>query len=333
MVITLTVIACLILVALIYLSTLPGDYELKVTKALPANIDEVFDKIVDLESWNDWSPWLMHEPNCPIEFSGNTREVGGSYSWDGQMVGAGTMEHVVLDRPNHTEQKLSFTRPFKSVCKVGFDLEPAENGTTKVTWHLQGTMPFLFRPMIRRTKEMISQDFETGLAMLGGVLDPASEYPRFEFLGAQQRASTTYLAIPWEGTWEDMPEAMQKGFAELGEYVKSGKVVAAGQPFSVIHKAKKRATYFVIDMAIPVAEGTQDNKYPVKQIEGGKFHQTQLKGSYDFLKSAWYSAMSHLKMTKTKLDWKRPCVELYENNLRDIEDTNDLVTSIFVPVK
>lgn len=338
MVTAVVVIAALILTTLIYLATLPGDYEIRVSRDLPATAEQVFDKIGEFESWNEWSPWLMHEPDCPLAFSGNTKEVGGKYSWDGKMIGAGSMEHTLLDRPNRTEQKLSFTRPFKSICTVGFELDTVETGKTtspltKVTWYMRGSMPFLFRPMIPRTKEMISEDYRTGLAMLGGVLDPTSEHPRFEFLGEQQQETTTYLAIPWEGTVEDMPEAMTKGFTELQEYVSSGGAVSVGVPFSVIHKAKKRSTYFVMDMAVPVAEGTEDNKYEVKQIAGGKFHQTQLTGSYDFLKGAWYSAMAHLKMSKTKFDWKRPCVELYENDPHSVEHSNEIVTSIYVPIK
>lgn len=351
MVTALVVIAALVLAALIYLATLPGNYEIRVSRNLPATAEQVFNKIIEFDSWNEWSPWLMHEPDCPLRFSGNSKEVGGKYSWDGKMIGAGSMEHTLLDSPNRAEQKLTFTRPFKSICTVGFELEAIERGespettspqtnslettspNTKVTWYMRGSMPFLFRPMIPRTKEMISEDYSTGLAMLAGVIDPTSEHPRFEFIGEQQRETTTYLAIPWEGSIEDMPEAMRKGFSELHEYVSSGGALAVGVPFSVIHKAKKRATYFVMDMAIPVAEGTEDNKYEVKQIEGGKFHQTQLTGSYDFLKGAWYSAMAHLKMSKTKFDWKRPCVELYENDPHSVEHSNEIVTSIYVPIK
>lgn len=334
----LILIAAIILITLIYLSSLPGDYEIRVTRALPASPDKVFDRIIDLQSWNEWSPWLMHEPDCPLTFSGNTKEVGGSYSWDGKKVGAGTMEHTVLERPRLTEQKLTFTRPFKSVCTVGFELEPVDKNEaaqpkTEVTWYMKGTMPFLFRPMVRRTKEMIAQDYEIGLALLAGVLDPSAEHPKFDFLGEQQRETTTYLAIPWQGSLDDMPKAMEQGFTELGEHFKAGNIEAVGQPFSVYHKVKKRGTYFVVDMAIPVADGTEDDKFEIKQIAGGKFHQTQITGSYDFLKAAWHSAMAHLKMSKIKFDWKRPCVELYENDPSSVQNSNEIVTSIFIPTK
>lgn len=333
----LTVIAALILIALIYLSTLSGDYEVRVTRTLPAAQDELYHRLIDFKTWHQWSPWIMHEPDCPLEYSDNVTEVGGHYSWDGKLIGAGSMEHTLLEYPSRTEEKLTCTRPFKSVCKVGFELEAEGEQTqgpkTKVTWYMKGSMPFLFRTMVRRTREMIQTDYETGLAMLSGVLDPNSEHPKFEFLGNQSRETTTYLSIPWEGSIEDMPAAMAKGFAELGEYFASGSAVAAGQPISVYHKVKNRGTYFVMDMGIPVSEGTEDNKYQVKQIEGGTFQQTQLTGSYDFLKSAWHNAMGHMKMTKTKFDWKRPCVELYENDHSTVDHTNELVTSIFVPVK
>lgn len=332
MAIFLGVLAVLILVALIYLASIPGDYEIRVSRVLPASPDQVFDRIIDLESWSEWSPWLMHEPDCPLSFQGNIKEVGGSYSWDGKYIGAGTLEHSLLERPNRAEHKLSFTRPFKAVCGVGFELEAEEQGT-KVTWSMNGSMPFLFRPMIRRTKEMISQDYEIGLAMLGGLLAPQSEHPRFEFLGNQEREVTHYLSKSWQGHLDDMPEAMSQGFDEIDSYVKASDIEPIGQPFSVYTKVKKRGTYFEVDMAIPVAEGTTDDKYEIKQVPGGLYNQTQLQGSYGFLKGAWYSAMCHLKMTKIKFDWKRPCVELYENDPKQAEHSNQIVTSIFIPIK
>ena len=317
---------------IIYLSTLPGEYEIKVSKSINADRQDLFDKVNDFHSWPNWSPWLMHEPDCSLEYSENPNEVGGSSHWDGKFIGAGSLTHKVIEDGKHIEHQLQILKPFKSQSKTTFDFEATEKGT-QVTWSLEGKMPFLFRPMVRRIKEMISQDYEIGLAQLSGLLCPEDEHPEFSFLGAQDREATSYIAIPWQGSIEEMPEAMQKGFAELFEYIESSEAVAIGQPFTLYHRVKKRGTYFVIEMAVPVEAGTESDKFQVKNIKSGKFHQTQLKGSYNFLKLAWYSAISHLKMTKVKMDWSRPCVELYENDPNKIENSNELVTSIYIPTK
>ena len=326
------VIAVIAIALVVYLSSLSGEYKISVSKTINTDKDTLFNKVIDLRSWSDWSPWLMHEPDCSMEYSENPNEVGGSSHWDGKFIGAGSLTHKVIEDGKHIEHQLQILKPFKSQSKTTFDFEATEKGT-QVTWSLEGKMPFLFRPMVRRIKEMISQDYEIGLAQLSGLLCPEDEYPEFSFLGAQEHESTSYIAAPWQGPLEEMPEAMQKGFAELFEYIESSEVAAIGQPFTLYHRVKKRGTYFVIEMAVPVEASTESDKFQVKNINSGKFHQTQLKGSYNFLKLAWYSAISHLKMTKVKMDWSRPCVELYENDPNKIENSNELVTSIYIPTK
>lgn len=328
----LLILVCILLMAVIYMSSLSGTYEVSVSKVIDADSDKLFDQVLDFHTWPHWSPWLMHEPDCPLEFSEHPSKVEGSYHWDGVHVGAGTMTHKVIDRPIRIEHELSITRPFKTTCQVTFDFQQVKDGAL-VRWSMLGSMPFLFRPMIRRLKETVAQEYALGLDMLTGRMSPSSEHPKIEFIGKQKREATRYIALPWEGKLEDLPAAMEKGFTELGEYIGANNIPVLGQPFTVYHKVKKRATYFVMDIAFPVAEDTTDDKYQVKTLKGGRFHQTQLKGSYRFLQSAWHCAITNVKMHKIKMDWGRPSVELYENDVREIKDTNELVTSIFLPVK
>lgn len=166
----------------IYLATLDGSYSIRRTQKINADINAVFDKIRDFKSWSDWSPWLIHEPDTKLEFSENYNEEGGFYTWDGQRVGAGKLTHVKFERPHHIEQKLEFTRPFKSVCDVGFEFSD-KGGQIEVAWIMQGKMPFLFRFMTENTRDMISKDYDLGLAMLNGLLDPKAEYPALQFEG------------------------------------------------------------------------------------------------------------------------------------------------------
>jgi|MEHZ01.4.fsa_nt_MEHZ011273679.1_10 effector-binding domain-containing protein len=328
----LLILVCALLITVIYMSSLSGSFEVSASKVIQAHQDELFDKVVDLRTWADWSPWLMHEPDCPLEFTENPNAVEGGYSWEGKLIGAGTLTHKQIDRPIYIEAALSLTRPFKSDSKVTFDFREVEGGTL-IRWTMSGGMPLFFRPMIPRVKEMVAQEYELGLAQLGGLMVPSSDHPEIEFIGEQNREQTTYISIPWKGPVEDLPAAKKAGYTKLREYIASNDIKVLGQPFAVYHEVKKRATYFVVDLAFPVAEGTTDDKYQVKTLKGGKFHQTQLKGGYQYLKATWHSSINNVKMHKIKMDWNRPCVELYENDPRTAEHNNNIVTSLFVPIK
>ena len=65
--IAIIIIGVVILLALIYLSRLKGEYEVKRSILIQKKAKVIFDKICDFKTWNEWSPWLIHEPknaNC-----------------------------------------------------------------------------------------------------------------------------------------------------------------------------------------------------------------------------------------------------------------------------
>ncbi len=327
----LILVVILIVAGLVYLARLDGTYEVRRSRSINANVDVVFDKIRDFKSWPDWSPWLIHEPNTALYYSADYSEEGGFYTWDGQLVGAGRLTHKKFDRPHRIHQSIEFTRPFKSVCKVEFEFEQ-KNGQTEITWVLQGQMPFLFRFMTKKTKAMIAKDYDLGLAMLGGELDPQSEFPRIQFMGDATLDPVTALCEYFEGPQIEMERAMQQGFPALENYIIDTKGTITGQPFTAYHNVTKDVI-FECDMSIPVMEGINQGNYTLKHFDGGRFYQICLMGSYEFLELAWYSAIAHVKMMKLKVDQTRPMLEIYENDPRQIADTNELQTTLYIPLK
>lgn len=316
----------------IYLATLKGAYQVRRKNSINAAIDTVFDKLRDFKTWSDWSPWLIHEPDCQLTFSDRCDEEGGSYTWDGKRIGAGTLAHVTLDRPHHIEQRLTFTRPFKSVCDVGFELREAD-GSTDVTWTMRGKMPFLLRFMTEKTVAMIEKDYDLGLAMLAGILDPAAETPKLEFKGVVERSPHLAVCKGFEGTIEAIAPAMQSGFPELVEYLADIKADFTGRPFAAYHKIDPKTRAVVCDMAMPVSAAIDAGPHALKELGGGKYFHVTLKGSYRFLELAWYSATAHVQMQKLKVDGSRPWLEVYENDPDHVEHSNEILTTLLVPIK
>ena len=107
----------------------------------------------------------MHEPGTTLAFSDKPDQEGGWYTWDGKLIGAGKLTHEKFTGEEKIEQRIEFKRPFKSVCKVWWELEKKDDSTTLVSWNMDGKMPFLFRFMAKKMPEYISKDYDTGLYM------------------------------------------------------------------------------------------------------------------------------------------------------------------------
>ena len=326
-------IAVILAIPLLYLASLDGGFKVRRSLTIASNRKTVFDKVRDFRSWPNWSPWLMHEPDTDLIYSETPNLEGGWYSWDGEIVGAGKLIHEKFTGEEKIEQRIEFQRPFKSVSQVWWEFETQDDGSTLVHWNMSGKMPFLFRFMAKKMPDYIGKDYATGLYMLRSELEPDAEVPRIKFDGPAELPDQTALAIHFEGYLDALKQAMMEGFPRLGRYVDEHSLTAAGYPFTIYHKVDLGKMHFNCDMAIPVSPDTASTELEVKSYSGGRYYKTTLKGSYEFLELAWYQAYSHLQMQKIKPDQKRASLEVYETDPATAEHTNEIITSIFIPVK
>jgi Polyketide cyclase / dehydrase and lipid transport len=124
--------------------------------------------IDDLRRWQEWSPWEDLDPALDREYSGPDSGVGARYAWEGnRKAGKGNME-IVGSQPEHVELRLVFEKPFKATNRVDFELAPAGDASTQVTWRMSGTqkgLAALFGKVISMDR-MVGKDFDKGLERL-----------------------------------------------------------------------------------------------------------------------------------------------------------------------
>ncbi|MCM8854133.1 MAG: SRPBCC family protein [Candidatus Thiodiazotropha sp.] len=330
---SLIAIAVIITIPLLYLATLDGRFTVRRSLEICTNRKKVFDKVSDFRSWPDWSPWLMHDPDATLVYSDTPDQEGGWYTWDGRIVGAGKLMHQKFIGEERIEQQIEFKRPFKSVSKVWWEFEPKDDSTTLVHWNMAGKMPFLSRFMAKKMPVYISKDYDTGLYMLRGELEADAEIPRISFGGPAELPDQTALSIHFEGHLEAMKKVMMEGFPKLGRYIDENNLSATGFPFTIYHKVDLNSMHFNCDLAMPVPVETTSTEFDVRSYSGGRYYKTTLRGSYEFLELAWYQAYSHLQMQKIKPQQKRAPLEMYENDPATVNHTNEISTSIYIPIQ
>ncbi len=150
------------------------DYVVERTTTIAAPPEQVFERVGNLERWDDFSPWADMDPNMTKTYNGEPGTVGSTYHWTGnRKVGEGTMtitdttpdERVVLD--------LKFIKPFKSESVTELQLAPAGEGT-EVTWRMTGETTFMVKVMGlfgKSMDKMVGPDFEKGLSQLKTVTE------------------------------------------------------------------------------------------------------------------------------------------------------------------
>jgi hypothetical protein len=131
--------------------------------------------IDDFHAWRSWSPWEEVDPNVRREYSGAEKGVGARYGWEGnRKAGKGNME-ITGSSTEQVAIRLTFEKPWKATNQAYFELAPAGEGATSVTWRMTGEnrgMAALFAKVFSMDK-LVGKDFEKGLAQLKAQAESA----------------------------------------------------------------------------------------------------------------------------------------------------------------
>jgi len=144
-------------------------YVVERSATIAASPAEVFERVGNLQGWDDWSPWAEMDPNMNKTYGGEPGAVGSSYHWTGnRKVGEGQMTIKATEPDEHVVIDLRFVKPFKSESVTEVVLTPAGE-STEVTWRMTGENNFMTKVMGvfgRGMDKMVGPDFEKGLAKL-----------------------------------------------------------------------------------------------------------------------------------------------------------------------
>ena len=58
-----------------------------------------------------------------------------------------------------------------------------------------------------------------------------------------------------------------------------------------------------------------------------------LRGDHRYLPLGWYALFSHCRMHKIKLDAARPALEIYHDDPRQTEDSNRILTALYLAIR
>ena len=159
-------------------------YHVQRSTTIQASAEKVFDTVADFGTWTTWSPWLGVDKEAVVTVSDDSNSVGSLYHWVGELVGEGEIEHEVLDPARSIEDEIRFLKPFKSKSGVSFELEP-DGQATKITWHMDGKLPWFLFWMKANIQVFIGMDYDRGLKMLKELVETGQVLSDTEVMGVE----------------------------------------------------------------------------------------------------------------------------------------------------
>lgn len=151
------------------IATRPPAFHVERSTVIDARPEAAFARVNDFHAWQSWSPYEKYDPGMARTLDGPRSGVGASYAWKGNKdIGEGKMTIVESKEASRVAIKLEFLKPFECTNDATFTFEPQANGSTKVTWAMDGKNTFFGKAasLVFDMDEMVGGDFARGLAAL-----------------------------------------------------------------------------------------------------------------------------------------------------------------------
>lgn len=292
----------------------------------------VFDTVADYNSWRSWSPWLLAEPDADVHVSGDGASVGSIYSWKGEVVGQGEIEHRTLEPGRLIEDEIRFAKPFKSRSNVSFEFEPAGAGTT-LTWHMRGSLPWFMFWMKPMMQAMIGMDYERGLKMLKEWIETGRVLSKVTVRGVEPVGPLRVAGVRRTTLLSEIGPSMNAAFTDAQTHLTRAGIPIDGQPISVYHHFNMKTQVFdyTTGFVIPETAGAVPSALFEWSIPTVTALAVEHIGRYEHLGNGWSAANQVARYRKLKQS-KAGAFELYRNDPQQTSPA-ELRTEIFLPLK
>jgi hypothetical protein len=151
---------------------LPRTWSVERSRLLRATPERVQRELEDLRTWPSWTPWSKErDPSLVITFDGPERGPGARMSWEGQVLGSGSLTITRAQPAAGVEYEIQIRGVDEgSRGAVRLAAEPAGS---RVTWTDGGQLGW--NPMMRLFAPLLSaklgHDFDEGLGRLAARVE------------------------------------------------------------------------------------------------------------------------------------------------------------------
>ncbi len=133
---------------------------------------EVFNYVKHLKNQDNYSKWVMQDPEMKKEFRGTDGTVG-VYAWDSNKKNAGKGEQEIkgIKEGERVDVEVRFQRPFQGIATAPIITEGMSVNQTKVKWAMKGESKYPLNFMNLFMDNMLGKDLEESLTNLKTILE------------------------------------------------------------------------------------------------------------------------------------------------------------------
>lgn len=321
----------------IYIAVQPNDYEFSRSRTIEAPTSLLYDKVNDFKEWPSFSPWIEQDKEATLTYGDKTIGENASYSWNGEILGEGSMTTIETESNVSIIQKIDFIKPFEANADIKWAFTPTENGT-EVTWLMKGKQDFmtkLFTTFTGSIESSTGPAFERGLFKLDSIIQAEMEVYTIKVAGVTQHSGGYYLYNSSSCKMSDFEDTMKEMLPKVGAYAMTHNVTMAGPPFILYHKWDEANDAVIFSSCVPTNSKiiSNDSDILTGQLDSFKAVRTVLKGNYSNLKEAWETSMQYISENGLEIVEGGSMLETYITDPMSHPNPADWLTEIYIAVK
>ena len=155
------------IIALFLIIALLTKKEFRIEKQVVINKpkQEVFNYLKLLKNQENYSVWVMKDPNINLMYTGTDGTVGATSSWtsNDKNVGIGAQEIIKLADGESMDVEIRFEKPFKATNYANTSVTKAGDGQTKVSNVFTGKSKFPMNIMNLFMDKLVGRDMQKNL--------------------------------------------------------------------------------------------------------------------------------------------------------------------------
>lgn len=166
------VVAILLVLILILAAFVSREYVIHRDVLIRAPREEVFDFVRYLRNQEQYSKWVMVDPDMARTFQGTDGMPGFVYAWEGdEKAGKGEQEIMAIRENEGIDIEVRFERPFRGIAAVNMTTADASGGRTRVSWSMSGRNPYPLNALHLLFRGALGKDMESSLENLRAILE------------------------------------------------------------------------------------------------------------------------------------------------------------------
>lgn len=302
-------------------------YKIEESITIDRPIGEVYQYASDLRNWPSWGVWNRMDTTMTYEFSENTAEREGWYSWKSESMGNGKMTIMETTPMEHTDYLLEFDGMGSS--NTSFHFTALNGNSTQITWTMSGEFPWFMAFMAGSMEKATSKDFQAGLKNLKENIEnskPAITIEDVTMNGGNYYYVTREMKI---SAMDESSQVFQEGFGQVGAFI--GTHALTGAPFGMWIEWDEANDRQVFQLGMPCADDL-----PLKEgIQKGMIHTGRaLKAVHigGFNTEAEHMAIDEYIKKNGFISVGGP-YEFYPVNPEIEKDTTKWIVEIYYPIQ